>query len=61
MVLYPEVQQKAQVELTQVLGNKQLPTFSDMDNLPYVGALVSECMRWPPIIPLGLFIRFLFT
>ncbi|KAJ3484835.1 hypothetical protein NLI96_g5365 [Meripilus lineatus] len=54
MVLYPEVQQKAQVELTQVLGNKQLPTFSDMDNLPYVGALVSECMRWPPIIPLAV-------
>ncbi|OCH88065.1 CyP450 monooxygenase [Obba rivulosa] len=54
MVLYPEVQKKAQAELEAVVGPSRLPEFSDRDALPYVNAIVMECMRWMPVIPLGV-------
>lgn len=46
MVLYPEVQSKAQDELDTVVGDKRLPVFSDRDSLPYIDALVKEVLRW---------------
>ncbi|KAJ8689905.1 hypothetical protein PTI98_012762 [Pleurotus ostreatus] len=54
MVLYPEVQSKAQAELDRVVGDKRLPVFSDRDSLPYIDALVKEVLRWNPVAPLGL-------
>jgi len=53
MVLYPEVQKKAQAEIDSVVGEKRLPTWSDHDNMPYVATLVKEAMRWRPTAPLG--------
>lgn len=53
MVLYPEVQRKAQQELDAVVGNDRLPTFEDRDRLPYICALVSEVYRWMPVVPLS--------
>jgi cytochrome P450 len=52
MVLYPDVQTKAQAEIDSVLGDR-LPTFSDMDALPYINAIVKEVLRWSPIVPLA--------
>jgi len=54
MALYPEVQKKAQTEINTVIGNNQLPDFSDRDALPYTNAIVKEAMRWQPVTPLGL-------
>ncbi|KDQ52240.1 hypothetical protein JAAARDRAFT_40360 [Jaapia argillacea MUCL 33604] len=54
MVLYPEVQKKAQAEIDRVVGNDRLPTYSDRENLPYVEAIISEVLRWKPVAPLGL-------
>ncbi|KAJ3552901.1 hypothetical protein NM688_g3906 [Phlebia brevispora] len=54
MVLYPEVQKKAQAELDAVVGSDRLPTFEDQDRLPYISALCSEVLRWMPIAPLGV-------
>ena len=44
MFLYPEVQRKAHAELDAVVGYVRLPDFSDRDSLPYVNALLSECL-----------------
>ena len=57
MILYPEVQRKAQAEIDQVVGNLRLPNFSDQDALPYVEAVLKEVLRWHPVAPLGFFLR----
>jgi len=54
MALYPEVQRRAQAELDSVTSLKRLPDFSDMPNLPYIGALVKELLRWQPVTPLAV-------
>ena len=54
MVLYPEVQKKAQSELDAVVGPDRLPDFTDRDKLPYVNALVKELHRWCPVTPLAV-------
>ena len=54
MTLFPEVQSKAQAELMTVVGPDRLPDFEDKEHLPYVQAVVKECMRWAPVAPLGL-------
>ena len=54
MVLYPDAQQAAQAELDRVVGRNRMPEFSDRENLPYMNALISEILRWHPIIPLGV-------
>ncbi|KAH8998285.1 cytochrome P450 [Lactarius hatsudake] len=54
MILYPEVQRKAQAEIDQVVGNSRLPDFSDQDALPYVQAVLKEVLRWHPVTPLAV-------
>ncbi|CAE6416103.1 unnamed protein product [Rhizoctonia solani] len=54
MALHPEVQAKAQAEITRVIGNDRLPTYSDRDSLPYIEAVYKEVLRWHPIVPIGL-------
>ena len=53
MVLYPEVQKRAQEEIDTVLGHGHLPQFEDEDALPYLKAVRYELMRWSPPGPLG--------
>ncbi|KAF9006260.1 cytochrome P450 [Hymenopellis radicata] len=54
MVLNPEVQKKAQEELDLVLGGDRLPTYNDMDDLPYITALCKEVVRFHPVAPIGI-------
>ncbi|KAI0825169.1 cytochrome P450 [Trametes gibbosa] len=54
MALYPEVQRKAQAELDVVIGQDRLPEFADLDSLPYIHAVVKECLRWQNVFPLGI-------
>ncbi|KAH7888502.1 cytochrome P450 [Phlebopus sp. FC_14] len=54
MLLHPDVQVKAQLEMDTVLGKDVLPTLKDKPRLPYLQAVVYETMRWSPVIPLGL-------
>lgn len=58
MCLYPGVQQKAQAEIDALLGDgyERLPTLADRDSLPYVDAVLKECLRWNPVAPLGLYL-----
>ncbi|KAK0200032.1 cytochrome P450 [Desarmillaria ectypa] len=51
MVLYPDVQRRAQEEISAVIGAERLPKLSDRESLPYVYALVQEAFRWNPSIP----------
>lgn len=53
MILYPEVQKKAQAEIDAVVGDKRLPTWSDYKSMPYLATMVKEAMRWRPTAPLG--------
>ena len=53
MVLFPEVQRKAQAEIDSVVGMDRLPDFKDQPLLPYVTALLEEALRWHPVVPLG--------
>ncbi|EJF63527.1 cytochrome P450 [Dichomitus squalens LYAD-421 SS1] len=52
MSLHSEVVEKAQTELMTVVGPKRLPDHSDRSDLPYVNAIVKECLRWQNAVPL---------
>ncbi len=53
MLLYPDIQAKAQAEIDAVIGDDRLPRFDDRERLPYVNALALEVSRWHTIGPLG--------
>lgn len=53
MMLYTDVQQQAQRELDELLGNNRLPNMEDEPSLPYVCALIKEVYRWCPAGPIG--------
>ena len=57
MVLYPEVQKKAQAQLEEVCGNR-LPEMEDFDKLPYIRCIMKETLRWLPTAILGAVVRF---
>ncbi|KIJ13396.1 hypothetical protein PAXINDRAFT_170472 [Paxillus involutus ATCC 200175] len=54
MMLYPEVQERAQKEIDAIVGKDRLPGFGDRSSLPYVEAVLRETLRWHPVFPLGL-------
>ncbi|KAJ6561174.1 cytochrome P450 [Mycena vulgaris] len=54
MVLYPDVQAKAQREIDSVIGSDRLPGLSDKDHLPYITALALEVLRWHSVTPTGV-------
>ncbi|KAK5094649.1 hypothetical protein LTS08_008505 [Lithohypha guttulata] len=54
MAIFPEVAQKAQQEIDQVIGSTRLPSWEDEANLPYVRALVKEVLRWRPVNKFGM-------
>lgn len=53
MILFPEVQEKAQAEIDKVVGNDRLPAVADRNSLPYVGSVLKEVLRWRPVVPMG--------
>ena len=53
LVLFPEVQRRAQAELDVAIGRDRLPTFDDRPRLPYIEALCKELLRWQMVIPIG--------
>ncbi|KAK0501150.1 cytochrome P450 [Armillaria luteobubalina] len=54
MLLYPDIQAKAQAEIDAVIGEDRLPQFDDREHLPYVNALAIEVIRWHTTGPVGL-------
>ena len=53
MLLYPEIQKKAQDEIDSVIGRDRLPTFEDRPRLPFIDAVCKEVLRWRPVAPVG--------
>ncbi|KAJ7312302.1 cytochrome P450 [Mycena albidolilacea] len=54
MLLHPDIQKKAQLEIDSVVGRDRLPTFDDKPALPYISALVKEVLRWKSVAPLAV-------
>ncbi|CAE6427787.1 unnamed protein product [Rhizoctonia solani] len=54
MIHNPNVQARAQEEVDAVVGDQRLPEMEDQDNLPYVGWIIKEVLRWRPVVPLGV-------
>ncbi|TDZ33843.1 Multifunctional cytochrome P450 monooxygenase [Colletotrichum spinosum] len=54
MILYPDVQKRAQAEVDSVIGRDRLPDFKDRESLPYVNGVVKEALRWLHVAPLGV-------
>lgn len=52
MVLHPEIQLKAQAEIENIVGSSRVVSDSDIPNLPYLQAIVKECLRVHPPGPL---------
>jgi cytochrome P450 len=42
LVVFPEVQRKAHEEIDRVIGSERAPRLDDIENLPYVQAIVKE-------------------
>ncbi|KAJ5662652.1 uncharacterized protein N7477_010268 [Penicillium maclennaniae] len=53
LLLFPEVQVKAQKELDDICGDR-LPQFEDERDLPYIKAVAKEALRWRPIVTQGI-------
>ena len=53
LVLFPQVQKRAQAELDAVIGRDRLPTLDDKPRLPYIEALCKELIRWNMVAPTG--------
>ncbi|KAG9124635.1 hypothetical protein FRC07_010845 [Ceratobasidium sp. 392] len=54
MLLNPHTLEKAQQEVDLVTGQNRLPTMSDRHRMPYVQNVISEVMRWHPVLPMGM-------
>lgn len=54
MVLYPDVQRRAQEELDRICGTHRIPNMDDWDSMPYIRSCVKESLRWMPTAILGL-------
>ncbi|OIW29095.1 cytochrome P450 [Coniochaeta ligniaria NRRL 30616] len=54
MIKWPEVLKRGQEEIDRVVGPGRLPDWDDEAQLPYVRAIVKECLRWRPITRTGM-------
>jgi hypothetical protein len=59
MVQNPAVQKRAQEEVDRVLSGTRLPQVEDLQDLPYLMAIIKECLRWKPILPLSEWSRYI--
>ncbi|XP_069510660.1 cytochrome P450 2B15-like isoform X2 [Ambystoma mexicanum] len=51
---YPDMQEKMQKEIDEVLGSQRCPSMEDRLQMPYTEAFLSEVQRFGSIIPNGL-------
>lgn len=54
MVMFPDMQHRAQEEIDRIIGTDRLPKFKDRENLPYIEGIIKEIHRWHTVTPMGL-------
>ena len=54
MALHPDAQSRAQAQIDAIVGRQRPPRFSDRKDLPYIGALINETLRWRTVGPLSI-------
>jgi hypothetical protein len=42
LIAYPEAQKKAQEEVDRVVGEHRMPTLDDLEEMPYIRAMILE-------------------
>lgn len=52
MILFPDVQKKAQAEIDRVVGDR-LPEIDDLENMQYIRGCMKESLRWMPTAVTG--------
>ncbi|EFJ29451.1 hypothetical protein SELMODRAFT_91577 [Selaginella moellendorffii] len=50
----PEIMRKAQEELDQIIGRERAVEEHDLQNLPFIQAILKEALRLHPAVPLGM-------
>ena len=53
MLVFPDVQKKAQAEIDRVIGPNRLPLMDDIEQLPYIRCCMKETLRWMPTTIMG--------
>ncbi|XP_066535009.1 cytochrome P450 2U1 [Hoplias malabaricus] len=54
MCLYPDVQEKVQLEIDAVVGSERVPSLTDKGTLPYTEAVIMEVQRMTVVVPLSI-------
>jgi cytochrome P450 len=55
MIIWPDIQKKAQAEIDAVISEDQVPDFDNFyEKLPYIARTVKEAHRWRPVAPLSV-------
>ena len=55
MALHPDVQKRAQAEVDDEVGRNQVAEYAQLENVPYLFAVMKEVLRFAPVGPLGVF------
>ncbi|XP_078286525.1 cytochrome P450 2J2-like [Rhinoraja longicauda] len=53
MMLYPDIQERCQREIAEVIGWTRAPSMEDGPNMPYLSAVIHEVQRFGNIVPLA--------
>nr|XP_056718311.1 cytochrome P450 2J6-like [Euleptes europaea] len=54
LMAFPEIQEKCQVEINNVLGNNTCIKYEDREKLHYTNAVIHEIQRFANVVPLGI-------
>ncbi|KAM9314386.1 cytochrome P450 2U1 [Pholidichthys leucotaenia] len=54
MVLHPDIQDKVQAEIDEVVGPHRVPSLTDKGNLPFTEATIMEVQRLAVVVPLAI-------
>ncbi|XP_034544780.1 cytochrome P450 2U1 [Notolabrus celidotus] len=54
LILHPDIQDKVQVEIDEVVGTHRVPSLTDKGALPFTEATIMEVQRLTVVVPLGI-------